>query len=123
VHICPCNKKAEVFIGSRTTVGFNTFIYASSKITIGKDCMIAPFVYIVDSDHGTDKKIFMNKQSNVSNPIQIGSDVWIGVRSVILSGVSIGDGAVIAAGSVVSKDVPPYAIVGGVPAKILGERK
>ena len=122
-HICPCNEKAEVLIGSRTTIGFNTFIYASSMITIGEDCMIAPFVYIVDSNHGTDKKNVMNKQANISSPIQIGSDVWVGSHSVILSGIFIGDGAIIAAGSVVKKDVPPYTIVGGTPAKILGKRK
>lgn len=52
-------------------------------------------------------------------PISIGNDVWIGCRAMILDGVKIGDGAIIAAGAVVTKDVPPYAIVGGVPAKII----
>lgn len=52
-------------------------------------------------------------------PIHIGNDVWIGARSIIMDGVSIGDGAIVAAGSVVTKDVPPYAVVGGSPAKII----
>lgn len=55
-------------------------------------------------------------------PITIGNDVWIGSRSIVMDGVTIGDGAIVAAGSVVTKDVPPYAIVGGVPAKIIKYR-
>lgn len=122
-HICPCNSHALVKIGARTSVGFNTFLYASSAISIGDDCQIAPFAYIVDSDHGTRKDMPMNQQPNVASPIMIGNDVWIGAHSVILSGVTIGDGAIIAAGAVVNKDVEPYTIVGGVPAKLLGVRK
>lgn len=84
--------------------------------------MIAPFVYIVDSDHGINLGTPMNLQKNISRPILIGSDVWIGAHSIILSGVKIGDGAVIAAGSVINQDVPANTIVGGVPAKIIKER-
>lgn len=123
VHICPCNDKASVSIGARTTIGFHTFIYASSSIEIGEDCMIAPFVYIVDSDHSTRIGIPMNRQPNISRPICIGNDVWIGAQALVLSGVTIADGAIIAAGSVVREDVPPNTIVGGVPAKVIGIRK
>lgn len=85
--------------------------------------MIAPFVYIVDSDHGLQREKKMNLQPNSARPISIGNDVWIGAHCVILPGVKIHDGAVIAAGAVVREDVPPYMIVGGVPAKPLGERQ
>jgi acetyltransferase-like isoleucine patch superfamily enzyme len=122
-HLCPCNESAAVSIGSRTTVGFHTLIYASGRIDIGEDCMIAPFVYIVDSDHGMSRKEPMNRQRNQAVPIRIGSDVWIGAHAVVLKGVSIATGAVIAAGSVVREDVPPYSIAGGVPARIIGERE
>jgi len=122
-HICPCNDKADISIGARTTIGFHTFIYASSNIKIGEDCMIAPFVYIVDSDHGTRAGIPMNRQPNISRPIRIGNDVWIGAQALVLSGVTIADGAIIAAGSVVREDVPSNTIVGGVPAKVIGVRK
>jgi len=122
-HICPCNPHAKIKIGARTSVGFNTFVYASSCISIGNDCQIAPFAYIVDSDHGTEKGVPINQQPNLTNPILIGNDVWIGAHSVVLAGVKIGDGAVVAAGAVVNKDVEPYTIVGGVPAKLLGIRK
>lgn len=122
-HICPCNNNARITIGARTTIGFNTFIYASSEIKIGADCMIAPFVYIVDSDHGIQAGIPMNRQPNTALPIRIGNDVWIGAHAIILAGVTVADGAIIAAGSVVRTNVASNMIVGGVPAKVIGERK
>ena len=122
-HLCPCKHSALLEIGARTTVGFNTLIYASCRISIGDDCMIAPFVYIVDSDHGIERKELMNRQDNYSKPIIVGSDVWIGAHAVILKGVTLGDGAVVAAGSVVRENVLPYTIVGGVPARVIGERE
>jgi len=85
--------------------------------------MIAPFVYIVDSDHGIGRNELMNRQQNQPAAIRIGDDVWVGAHSVILKGVHIDHGAVIAAGSVVREDVHKFTIVGGVPAKVIGERK
>ncbi|MGE3149656.1 MAG: acyltransferase [Pseudorhodoplanes sp.] len=110
-------------IGDRTTIGFYSLLYATAGITVGRDCMIAPFVYIVDSDHGIAAGTPMNRQANVAAPISIGSDVWIGAHAIILSGVTIGDGAIVAAGAVVREDVEPNAIVGGVPAKQIGMRQ
>jgi acetyltransferase-like isoleucine patch superfamily enzyme len=123
VHLCPCRPGARVSIGARTTIGFYTFIYASNRIEIGNDTMVAPFCYIVDSDHGTDAGTRMNLQPNVTRPIRIGSDVWIGAHAVVLPGVTIEDGAVIAAGAVVREDVAAGVIVGGVPARALGARR
>lgn len=122
-RICACNDKAKISIGTNTTVGYHTFIFASSKISIGADCMIAPFVYVVDSDHGIDRSQKMNEQPNQTAPIIIGNDVWIGTGAKILKGVTVGDGAVIAAGAVVKDNVEPYSIVGGIPAKKISERK
>lgn len=121
-HLCPCNESARVSIGARTTVGFQTFVYASAGVSIGDDCMIAPFVYIVDSDHGVVRGTPMNRQPNSSTPISIGNDVWIGAHAVILSGTVIEDGAIVAAGAVVRGHVAANTIVGGVPARKLGER-
>lgn len=121
-HLCPCRADASVRIGARTTVGISTLIYASERIDIGDDCMIAPFVHIVDSNHGTRRDTPMNRQPNETAPIRIGNDVWIGAHVVILKGVTIGDGAIVAAGAVVRDDVAPYSIVGGVPARMIGER-
>lgn len=122
-RICACNEKATVSIGARTTVGYHTFVFASSGISIGADCMIAPFVYVVDSDHGIDRSKKMNEQPNQTAPVIIGNDVWIGTGAKILKGVTVGDGAVIAAGAVVKDNVEPYSIVGGIPAKKISERK
>lgn len=122
-RICACNETATISIGKNTTVGYHTFIFSSSSINIGDDCLIAPFVYLVDSDHEIAKNKLINEQPNQTKPIEIGNDVWIGTGAKILKGVKIGDGAVIAAGAVVSQDIKPYEIFGGVPAKKIGERK
>jgi len=121
-QICSCNSEAMIRIGKNSTIGYYTFIFASEEIEIGNDCLIAPFVYIVDSDHGINRDQLINQQPNCTKPINIGNDVWIATGAKILKGVTIGDGAIVAAGAVVKDDVPPYYIVGGIPAKIIGER-
>ena len=122
-RICACNELAKVQIGERTTFGYHSFIFASAGVEIGNDCLIAPFVYIVDSDHNIDKNRKINQQGNITAPIKIGNDVWIGTGAKILKGVTIGDGAVIASGALVKNDVAPFDIVGGVPAKKISERR
>lgn len=122
-RICACNNKSAISIGARTTVGYHTFIFASDKITIGHDCLIAPFVYLVDSDHCIEKGININQQPNNTAPISIGNDVWIASNVTVLKGTTIGDGAVIAANSVVNADVGENEIWGGSPAKKIGDRK
>ena len=121
-HICVCNENANIKIGENTTVGNYTFIYASKEIIIGSDCMLAPFVYIVDSNHGTSLEMSMNLQNNVTKSVKIGNNVWIGAHTIILPGVKISDGAIIAAGSVVNKNIPENTIFGGVPAKYIKKR-
>lgn len=125
-----------------TKVGDYTYIGGESKIqnaSIGKFCSLGPELRIGlgrhpihlkstfpgfysdnNSYYGTEKE-YLNPIENYL-PIEIGNDVWIGTRAMILDGVKVGDGAVIAAGAVVTKDVPPYAIVGGVPAKVIRYR-
>lgn len=104
-----------------------------NQVSIGKFCSFAPQVTIWESLHDARRitsfyilsEFFGDnfKRDIISKgPIQIGNDVWIGTRAVILSGVTIGDGAVIGSGSIVTKDVPPYTIVGGIPAKVLKPR-
>lgn len=103
-----------------------------NKLKIGHFCSIADNVkFILNSDHPTNyvstypfKKMILNKgpEAISKGDIIIEDDVWIGSSSIIMSGVKIGQGAIVAAGAVVTKDVPPYAIVGGVPAKIIKYR-
>jgi len=122
VRICSCNEKAKISIGARTTLGYNTFIFSSDSIQIGEDCLIAPFVYIVDSNHGIEKSKKINAQENLTSRVKIGNDVWIASNVTVLKGVVISDGAVIAANSVVNSDVGSYEIWGGTPARKIGER-
>ncbi len=121
--ICSCNKKATIRIGKRTTIGYHTFIFASEQIEIGSDCLIAPFVYLVDSNHNIRKGKRINLQPNESAPITIGNDVWLASNVTILKGVIVSDGAVIAANSVVNCDIGAYEIWGGSPAKKIGDRQ
>lgn len=123
VRICACNETSEIEVGDNTTVGYHTFIFSSESISIGSNCLIAPFVYMVDSDHVIARDQLINEQPNNSAAVKIGDDVWLGTGAKILKGVTIGDGSVIAAGAVVSADIPAYEIYGGVPAKKIGERK
>jgi acetyltransferase-like isoleucine patch superfamily enzyme len=90
-------------------------IYCFTSIKIGENVAIAEDVIIRDSDNHP----VNNGHENISKPIVIGDKVWIGMRATILKGVTIGDGAIIAAGSVVTKDVAPGTLVGGVPAKLI----
>lgn len=122
VIICPTNPEAQVLIGRNTTVGYHTMIFATLEIRIGADCLIAPFNYFVDADHGIEKSSRINTQPMSAKPIVVCDDVWLGTGCKILAGVTIGEGAVVAAGSVVNKDVPPYAIVAGTPIRKIGDR-
>tara|TARA_B110000046_G_C13025697_1_gene413925 strand:+ start:3413 stop:3871 length:459 start_codon:yes stop_codon:yes gene_type:complete len=113
-------------IGAKTYIGENNNIRASGgKITIGKNCLISQNVTIVTTNHNIKLGQLINEQawSKDNNFIIINDDVWIGANSVILPGVTIGKGAVIAAGSIVTKDVEENAIVLGNPAKLLRYRE
>jgi len=122
-QICACNRQSTIRIGEASTIGFYTFIYASELIIIGSNCLIAPFVYIVDSNHGIARAELIARQPNATAPIIIGNDVWIGAKSTILAGAEIADGTVIAANSVFRGKSNPYEIWAGSPARKIGERK
>lgn len=109
-------------IGPNCGINRFTLIDASLRIEIGPDTRIGPQVYITDHDHGTALDAPVYTQPLKEAPVLIGRDVWIGAGARVLKGVKVGDQAVIAAGAVVTKDVPARAIVGGVPARVIGER-
>ena len=112
-----------VTLGDRSGIGINASI--GEQTHIGSDVMMGPDCVIYTRNHRFDRlDIPMREQGcGPVEPVEIGDDCWIGGRVTILPGVHVGNGAVIAAGAVVTKDVPPYAVVGGVPAKIIYNRK
>jgi acetyltransferase-like isoleucine patch superfamily enzyme len=111
-------------IGNNVGIAQNCFIQVRGKVTIGNDVMFGPGVSIFSEDHGfSDTDIPMIEQPEIRKGVTIENDVWIGTRAVILDGVTIGKGSIIAAGSIVKSSVPPYSIVVGVPGKVLRSRK
>ena len=111
-------------IGDYSNIGAYSYIGCSGGIEIGSRVMISPRVSMYAENHNfADPNLPMRDQGVTYGKITISDDCWIASGSILLAGVHIGQGAVIAAGAVVTKDVPPYAIVGGIPAKIIGSRK
>lgn len=113
---------ARLVIGDHTFIGKGSEIDVLASITIGAHTLLAPNVFITDHEHNTSADLRFDEQGSRCAPVAIGTDAWIGTRAVILPGVTVGDGAIIGAGAVVTKDVPPQAIVAGVPARIIGTR-
>jgi acetyltransferase-like isoleucine patch superfamily enzyme len=109
---------ATLEIGDRTFINHGCSIAAKQLVRIGANCNIGSHVVIMDNDfHRIEPE--RRTESPPSGPIIIEDNVWIGVRAIVLRGVTVGAGSVIAAGSVVSKDVPARTLVGGVPAKVI----
>ena len=114
---------AGLKVGDRSNIGPFCYIGCSGHIRIGNDVMMSPGVSLFAENHNfMDTDLPMKAQGVTKQPIVIEDDCWLASNSTILAGVHIGRGAVIAAGAVVTQDVPDFAIVGGVPAKILGWR-
>jgi len=102
----------------------NTHITAINSITIGDSVLTGQYVHISDNNHGnTDLESFLivpiKRKLRYKGPAKIEDNVWIGDKVAILSGFTVGEGSIIAANAVVTKDVPPYSIVGEIPAKII----
>ncbi len=107
-------------MGDRFLANYNVTILDIAPVHIGNDCMIGPGTCIITVNHPLSPKGRRN-HLGIAKPITIGNDVWIGANCTILPGVTIGNNVVIAAGAVVTKDVPDNCVVGGVPAKIMKE--
>jgi acetyltransferase-like isoleucine patch superfamily enzyme len=109
-----CWRDAVISIGNGTYLNRNTEIVAAQAVTIGRDCNIARDVIIMDTDQHE-----LPGAGLVVRPVAIEDRVWIGARAIILKGVTVGHDAVVAAGSVVTRDVPPRTVAAGVPARVV----
>lgn len=110
-------------IGYNVSINDNFWVNAAGGVEIGNNVLIGPSVIIHSANHNFSRiDIPINKQGHTKEKVIIKDNVWIGARVTILPGVTIGKSAILAAGSVITKDVEPYTIVGGVPAKIIKRR-
>ena len=127
---CSFSGVENISIGDNSSLGSGTRILTTrAKVSIGKEVMFGPAVTIVSGDHRIDvigkymREITdAEKRPEDDLDVVIEDDVWVGTGAIILKGVTVGRGAVVAAGALVTKDVPPYAIAGGVPARVIKMR-
>jgi acetyltransferase-like isoleucine patch superfamily enzyme len=116
----------SIRIGRSTYVGeHNNLRTEGADLAIGDHCLISQFVSLIAAGHAYERRDLRIDEQGVSDRhgLRIGDDVWIGAGATVLPGVAIGTGAVIGGGSVVTRDVPPYAIAAGNPARVVGERR
>ena len=115
---------AKIHVGNRSAINAWSRIEAADDIYIGDHVNIGPQVIIYTSDHNFRRRELLIQQQGFSfAPVRIGNDVYIGGRAVIQKGVTVHDGAVIGTAAMVTRDVPPYTIVAGVPARPIGTRE
>lgn len=111
-------------VGDKTVFGRNTIVNSYLDVEIGPGVLIGDFVYIGDFDHRTDDlHCPIKDQGIVKAPVRIGAGCWLGVKATVLRGCTVGEGAVVGANAVVTRDVPPYAVVAGAPARVIADRQ
>jgi acetyltransferase-like isoleucine patch superfamily enzyme len=113
-----------VSIGAKTVLGQECTISAYQHVSIGRECVIADRVMLIDFDHGVvEVERPVRLQGIYKRDVRVGNNVWIGYGACILRGVTVGDNAIIGTSAVVTKDVPPNAVVAGVPARVIRMRE
>ncbi|MFN8258886.1 MAG: DapH/DapD/GlmU-related protein [Bacteroidales bacterium] len=119
------NHPQNITIGDRSNINRNCMIWAgdTAKVIIGKDCLTGPGVTIIASRYNVKGRNIIRSYPPFEKDIIIGDDVWLGANVVVLPGVNIGNGAIVGAGSVVTKNVEPYTVVAGVPAVEIKKRE
>ncbi len=116
--------EGEVSIGSKSVMGQECTISCYQHVSIGRECIIADRVMLIDFDHGVvEVERPIRLQGIYKRDVRVGSNVWIGYGACILRGVSVGHNSIVGTNSVVTKDVPENAVVGGVPARVIRMRE
>ena len=116
----------RIKIGANCHIGERSYIWAGDEVgyvTIGNNVSLAPEVFITASDYQFVAGESFRLQPKRERDVIIGNDVWLGARVVVSAGVTIGDGCIVGAGAVVTKDLPPNAVAGGIPARVIKERR
>ncbi|MGH3646725.1 MAG: acyltransferase [Micromonosporaceae bacterium] len=110
-------------IGAKSIIGRDSTINAYLDVEIGEAALIADRVYVSDFDHKSDDlTVPIKDQGILKTPVRIGRDVWLGTKSTVIRGVRIGEGGIVGANAVVTRDVAAYTVVGGVPARLIKQR-
>ena len=116
-------ERGTLRIGERCHVGIGAIITAKAAVTIGNDTLIAEYVTIRDQDHDHTQPGPIAADGFLTAPVVIGDGAWIAAKATVLRGVTIGEGAIVAAGAVVTRDVPAGAVVAGIPARVVRQRR
>jgi acetyltransferase-like isoleucine patch superfamily enzyme len=128
VNVAP---NVSIANGQRVTIGDGSHIgarchlwagYNTGRVVIGEEALLGPEVFLTASNYGIEPGRAPMHQRTVEADVVIGKGVWLGARVMVLAGVTVGDGAIVGAGAVVTKDLPPNCIAGGIPARVLGWR-
>jgi acetyltransferase-like isoleucine patch superfamily enzyme len=115
----------RIRLGRECQVGERSFLWAgdaTGRIEIGDFVSMAPGVFITASDYHVEPGVPFRQQPKRERDVRIGNDVWLGAYVVVTAGVTIGDGCIVGAGAVVTRDLPPNSIAGGVPARVIRQR-
>jgi acetyltransferase-like isoleucine patch superfamily enzyme len=124
-HACKIRvHEGEVSIGAKSVIGQECTISAFQHVSIGRECIVADRVMLIDFDHGaTEVERPIRTQGIYKRDVRVGNNVWMGYGACVLRGVTIGDNSIVGTSSVVTRDVPANAVVGGSPARILRMRE
>jgi acetyltransferase-like isoleucine patch superfamily enzyme len=117
-------KNGDIILHSGVDIGFNCEIYSNSRVEIGENTLIAAYTYVIGGGHiATDPDTIFKDQGKHGKGIKIGRNAWLGSKSIVMDGCSIGSNTIIGAGAIVTKNIPEYSIAVGVPAEVIKDRK
>jgi acetyltransferase-like isoleucine patch superfamily enzyme len=115
--------QGQITLGAKVVMGRDNVVNSYLDVEVGDASLLADWIYICDFDHRYERlDVPIKDQGIITSPVRIGTDVWIGEKATVLRGVDVGQGAIVASHGVVNRDVPPFAIVAGIPARVVRSR-
>lgn len=117
-------KNGDIVLEDRVNIGFNAEIFSGNRVVVGADTLVAAYCYFIGGDHASaDADATINRQGTTARGITVGPNCWFGAGVKILDGVSVGNDSIIGAGAVITRDVPPFSVAVGVPARVTRNRR